>query len=94
MTLGVTVSIIHNGERRTVTVEEVYHTARANVPSIVIVSMTVPNLRGLTASPVLGPYAIDTFKVPTSSPSFARSLLIRTHLLRGRGQGAVPCHPH
>jgi hypothetical protein len=43
-------------------VEQVYHSATTNNIATIIVSMSVPNLQGATATPS-GPYIIDSFKV-------------------------------
>ena len=45
MTMGVTVTIVRGGVTSTVSIEELYQTAKENVPSTLIVSMHVPNLQ-------------------------------------------------
>lgn len=62
MSLGVTLTVVQSGTTTTMTVEQVYANAQSNVPSTLIVSMTIPNLVGITAK-TPGPYAIDSFKV-------------------------------
>ena len=61
--LGCQLSIIQSGTLMTgVPIEQVYKYSQSNVPTTVIVNMTIPNLVGVTASPA-GSYVIDSFKV-------------------------------
>ena len=63
MGLGVTLTVVQAGTVLTnIPVEQVYHSATANNIATIIVSMSVPNLQGATATPS-GPYIIDSFKV-------------------------------
>ena len=63
MSLGVTLKVIQAGTmQNAVTVEQIYAQAQSNVPSTIIVSMTIPNLTGITAASP-GPNIIDSFKV-------------------------------
>jgi hypothetical protein len=61
MALGATVTVVQAGVTSTLSVEEVYHAARADLPSIFIVNMTLPRLQGPAGTPS-GPFAIDSFK--------------------------------
>jgi CO/xanthine dehydrogenase FAD-binding subunit len=62
MALGCTVSVVQSGSAMTIPVEQVYASATSNTAATLIVSITIPNLQGVTAS-TPGPYIIDTFKV-------------------------------
>jgi len=61
MSLGCTVQVIQSGSAMTIPIEQVYAAAVLNKPTTLVVSMTIPNLQGVTAA-TPGPYIIDTFK--------------------------------
>jgi hypothetical protein len=48
--LGTTLTIVQAGATLSVPVEQVYAQSQTNVPTTLIVSMTIPNLQGTTAA--------------------------------------------
>lgn len=61
MALGASLVVVQSGSTLTVPIEQVYASAILNKPSTLIVSMTIPNLAGVTAT-APGTWVIDTYK--------------------------------
>jgi xanthine dehydrogenase iron-sulfur cluster and FAD-binding subunit A len=63
MALGCQLNVIQSGSvMSNVPLEQVYADAQVNSAATIIVSMTIPNLQGVTAVPTAGTFVIDSFK--------------------------------